>query len=186
MHVLVCVAAVLAALVPALAQPPRPKELPTPREMAVAREDVWGEAAIRAPGGPSYEFFRDLLPPLRYTNAAFKHYPIVLSAPLSPVKARWVSNGSGVNLRADKPPMWKEAGTPVAFFVGEKEEAFGADVERLNGLGTSTGRTCRSSGSATRTTGRCTSRRRSRGCSPMSTITGQSTSASRSERRPDG
>jgi hypothetical protein len=35
------------------------------------------------------------------------------------VKARWVSNGSGINLRADKPPMWKEAGTPVAVFVGE-------------------------------------------------------------------
>ncbi len=128
MRVLSCVAAALAALVPAAAEPPapppRPKALPTPREMAAAREDVWGEAAIRAPGGPCYEFFRDLLPPLRYTNAAFRHYPIVLSAPLSPVKARWASNGGGINLRADKPPMWKEVGTPVAFFVGEKDEAF--------------------------------------------------------------
>ena len=65
MRVLSCVAATLAALVPASAEltapPPRPKALPTPREMAAAREDVWGEAAIRAPGGPSYEFFRDLL-----------------------------------------------------------------------------------------------------------------------------
>jgi hypothetical protein len=101
--------------------------------MSDAREDVWGEAAIRTPGGPSYEFFRDLLPPLRYVNTAFKHYPIVLSAPLAPIKARWVSNGSGINLRADKPPMWKETGTPVAFFVGEKDEAFGSDVERLDG-----------------------------------------------------
>jgi hypothetical protein len=101
--------------------------------MADAREDVWGEAAIRQPGGPSYEFFRDLLPPLRYVNTSFRHYPIVLSAPLAPVKARWVSNGSGVNLRADKPPMWKEAGTPVRFFVGEKEEAFGADIGRVSG-----------------------------------------------------
>src|SRR3954468_20972366 len=97
-----------------------PPDLPTPQEMADSREDVWGEAAIRAPGGPSYEFFRDLLPPLRYVNTAFRHYPIVLSAPLAPVKARWVSNGSGINLRADKPPMRKEAGTPVAFFVGDK------------------------------------------------------------------
>ena len=97
------------------------------------REDLWGEAAIRHPDGPSYEFFKDLLPPLRYVNTAFKHYPIVLAAPLAPVKARWVSNGSGINLKADKPPMWKEAGTPVAFFVGEKGEPFGADAERLAG-----------------------------------------------------
>src|SRR5690349_4818821 len=101
--------------------------------MADAREDVWGEAAIRAPGGPSYEFFRDLLPPLRYANTAFRHYPIVLSAPLAPVKARFVSNGSGINLRADKPPMWKEPGIPVSFFVGETPEPFGADIERLDG-----------------------------------------------------
>jgi hypothetical protein len=101
--------------------------------MAGSREDVWGEAAIRAPDGPSYEFFRDLLPPLCYVNTAFRHYPIVLSAPLAPVKARFVSNGSGINLRADKPPMWKEAGTPVAFFVGEKGEAFGAEMKRLEG-----------------------------------------------------
>jgi hypothetical protein len=133
---LFCLTATLAALVPASPDPPappRPKELPTPREMADSREDVWGEAAIRAPGGPSYEFFRDLLPPLRYVNTAFRHYPVVLSAPLAPVKARWVSNGSGINLRADKPPMWKEAGTPVAFFVGEKAEPFGEDVTRLDG-----------------------------------------------------
>ena len=132
-----CVVLVLAASLPASDVPtapaPRRKTLPTVEEMAAAREDVWGEAAIRALGGPSYEFFRDLLPPLRYVNTAFRHYPIVLSAPLAPVKARWVSNGSGVNLRADKPPMWKEVGTPVAFFVGEKGEAFGEDVTRLNG-----------------------------------------------------
>src|SRR5215204_6205152 len=118
----------LALSAPALAQPAR---FPSPQEMAASRTDVWGEAALRQPDGPSYEFFRDLLPPLRYVNTAFKHYPIVLSAPLAPVKARWISNGSGINLRADKPPMWKEAGTPVAFFVGEKDEPFGADIERL-------------------------------------------------------
>ncbi|HKB02950.1 MAG TPA: hypothetical protein VKD90_12065 [Gemmataceae bacterium] len=107
--------------------------LPSPREMAAAKEDVWGEAAIRHPDGPSYEFFKDLLPPLRYVNTAFKHYPIALCAPGHVVKARFVSNGSGINLKADKPPMWKEAGTPVAFFVGEKAEAFGADVTRVVG-----------------------------------------------------
>ena len=111
-----------------------PESFPTTREaMAATREDVWAEAAIKAPSGPSYEFFKDVLPPLRYVDAEFRHYPIVLSAPRGAVKARWVSNGSGVNLRANKPPMWKEAGTPVAFFVGEKGEPFGADIGRLDG-----------------------------------------------------
>src|SRR5215213_6933790 len=118
--------ALLALSAPALAQPAK---LPSPREMAASREDVWGEAAIRHADGPSYEFIKDLLPPLRYVNTAFKHYPIVLGAPAAPVKARWVSNGSGLNLRADKPPMWKEAGVPVAFLVGEKPEPFGEDVK---------------------------------------------------------
>jgi hypothetical protein len=110
-----------------------PPKLPTPREMAASRTDIWGEAAIRSPAGPSYEFFKDLLPPLRYVNTAFKHYPIVLSAPLAPVKARLASNGSGINLRAEKPPMWKEAGTPVEFLVGDKGERFGAHIDQLDG-----------------------------------------------------
>ena len=62
----------------------QPAKLPTPQEMAASREDLWGEAAIRHPDGPSYEFFKDLLPPLRYVNTAFRHYPIVLSAPADP------------------------------------------------------------------------------------------------------
>lgn len=107
--------------------------LPSVEEMAAAREDVWAEAAIRRPGGPSYEFFRDLLPPLRYVNAEFRHYPIVLSAPAGSVKARWISNGSGVNARANKLPMWREGGTPVRFLVGEEAEPFGNDLTRLEG-----------------------------------------------------
>jgi len=106
--------------------------LPTPRQMADSREDLWAEAAIKQPGGPSYEFFAPLLPPLRYVNTAFRHYPIVLSAPGAPVKARWVSDGSGVNLRADKPPMWREIGTPVEFFVGADRKPFGADPAHLS------------------------------------------------------
>src|SRR6516164_1471748 len=74
-------------------QPP----LATPAEMAASLHDLWGEAALAQPSGPSYAFFKDLLPPLRYANTAFRHYPIVLSAPLGPVKARWISNGSAVN-----------------------------------------------------------------------------------------
>src|SRR5262245_3961740 len=104
-------------------------------QLLTIRQDLWAEAAIRQPGGPNYEYFAGLLPPLRYVNTAFRHYPIVLSAPLAEVKARWISNGSGVNLRADKPPMWKEVGTPVAFFVGDKPVPFGDDsmLETLTG-----------------------------------------------------
>src|SRR4051794_10096764 len=65
-------------------------QLPAPAEMAASLRDVWGEAALARPEGPSYSFFKDLLPPLRYVNTAFRHYPIVLGAPAAPVKARWV------------------------------------------------------------------------------------------------
>ncbi len=109
------------------------KHLPSVREMAESRQDVWGEAALRQPGGPSYEFFRDLLPPLRYVNTAFRHYPIVLGAPRARMKARWVSNGSAVNARADQKPMWREVGFPVHFHVGERAEAFGENLEHLDG-----------------------------------------------------
>ncbi|HVW39544.1 MAG TPA: hypothetical protein VHB99_19635, partial [Pirellulales bacterium] len=107
--------------------------LPDAAAMASSREDVWGEASLRARGGPSYEFFRDLLPPLRYANTDFRHYPIVLSAPGAPHKARWISNGSAVNARANKNPMWREVGVPVHLFVGDDRSAFGADFEQLDG-----------------------------------------------------
>lgn len=115
---------------------PAPKKvapLPSVEEMAAAQRDVWGEAALRQPDGPSYEFFKDLLPPLRYVNTDFRHYPIMLSAPLAAVKARWVSNGSAVNARANKKPMWKEFGVPVSFHVGEERARFGDDIEKLQG-----------------------------------------------------
>src|SRR5262245_41408382 len=101
-------------------------------QLLTIRQDLWAEAAIRQPGGPNYEYFAGLLPPLRYVNTAFRHYPIVLSAPLAEAKARWISNGSGVNLRAEKPPMWREVGTPVAFFVGQRSEPFGSDPKRTS------------------------------------------------------
>ncbi len=124
-------ASLCAALAAAGAEPGKP--LPTPEEMAASREDVWAEAAVRQPGGPSYEFFKDLLPPLRYVNTDFRHYPIVLGAPGAAVKARWVSNGSAVNARANKKPMWREVGFPVSFRVGAKAEPFGDDLPRLDG-----------------------------------------------------
>jgi len=73
--------------------------LPDLEAALAAKQDVWGLAAMSQPNGPGYEFFEKLLPPLRYVNAAFHYYPIVLSAPNAPVKARLVSNGSGLNAR---------------------------------------------------------------------------------------
>jgi hypothetical protein len=115
------------------ADPAPAAKLPSPQDMAAARDDVWGEAAARQPGGPSYEFFKDLLPPLRYVNTDFRQYPVVLCAPRGAVKARWVSNGGAVNARANKKPMWREVGFPVAFRVGDKAEPFGDDLHRLDG-----------------------------------------------------
>lgn len=109
------------------------KRLPSVQEMAASRQDVWGEAAVRQPGGPSYDFFKDLLPPLRYVNTDFRYYPIVLCAPRARTKARWVSNGSAINARANQKPMWREVGFPVHFHVGDKAEAFGEDLQRLSG-----------------------------------------------------
>src|SRR5262249_26975860 len=116
--------AILLVTGPTMAE--EPPKLPTAQEMATALTDVWGEAALKQPGGPSYEFFRGLSPPLRYVNTEFHQYPIVLSAPSAAVKARWVSDGSGVNRLANKKPMWKEAGTPIEFFVGNARARFGA------------------------------------------------------------
>jgi hypothetical protein len=99
-------------------------------EMIASKRDVWGEEAIRQPNGPSYEFFEALLPPQRYVNADFRYYPIVLSAPNAPVKARLISNGSGINLRAGD-RSWKDFGTPALFRVGPDEFQFGGELQRL-------------------------------------------------------
>lgn len=107
--------------------------LPPVGAIADSRTDIWGDAAMRQPNGASYEFFKNLLPPLRYVNAEFRHYPIVLCAPRSSRKVRLVGNGSAVFARANKPPMWFEAGTPITFLVGQPPSVFGQDVKRLDG-----------------------------------------------------
>lgn len=85
---------------------------------------------MRQPNGPSYEFFAPLLPPPRYVNADFRYYPIVLSAPNAKVKARLISNGSGVNLSGGA-RSWTDVGTPVRFRVGPDEYLFGSLRERI-------------------------------------------------------
>src|SRR3954447_17034137 len=90
--------------------------LPSLEEVMASSTDVWGEAAMKQHNGASYEFFEPLLPPLRYVNADFTYYPIVLSAPNAKVKARLISNGSGVNLRGGS-RSWNDIGTAVKFRV---------------------------------------------------------------------
>ena len=105
--------------------------LPTLSEVVYANRDLWGEASMRQPNGPSYEFFRDLLPPPRYVHADYRYYPIVLSAPQSLSKASLISNGSGINLRGGA-RSWNENGTPVTFRVGPDEFLFGGLRERVS------------------------------------------------------
>ncbi|MFM9092695.1 MAG: hypothetical protein ACKOUK_13275, partial [Verrucomicrobiota bacterium] len=69
-------AVLAAALVPGIRA-----ALPPLEEAITAVRDVWGEAAMAQPNGPSYEFLAPLLPPPRYVNADFRHYPILLCPP---------------------------------------------------------------------------------------------------------
>ena len=99
-----------------------------------AGEDLWGEASLKQPGGPSYEYFASLLPPLRYCDAPFRHYPITLAAPGgAPVKVRFISNGSAINALARQGNWVGETGIPVSFRVGDELEAYGNDLKRLDG-----------------------------------------------------
>ena len=96
-----------------------------------SKDDVWGEAAMAQPNGPSYEFFKSLLPPPRYVNADFHYYPIVLSAPNSVIKARLISNGTGINIRGGA-HSWHDVGLPFNFRVGPDEFLFGSFSDRLS------------------------------------------------------
>src|SRR6266702_2378061 len=98
--------------------------LPPLSEALASKTDLWGEAAMRQTNGASYEFFEHLLPPPRYVHADFRYYPIVLSAPNSRVKARLISDGSGLNL-AGGARSWNAVGTAVTFRVGSDEFKFG-------------------------------------------------------------
>jgi hypothetical protein len=105
----------------------------TPQQVIESKTDLWGEAALHAPGGPSYEFFEELLPPLRYVDARYKHYPIVLSAPRALAKGKIVSNGSVLNPLARRYQWIGEAGTPWHVLVGDRLTPFGDDLHKLTG-----------------------------------------------------
>ncbi len=121
----------LAGLGSVPATPAAAEEVPSLAEVIKSGHDLWGEAAMRQPDGASYEFFAPLLPPLRFVNADFRNYPIELSAPRSPAKARLISNGSGLNLRGGA-HSWHDVGTPVTFRVGPDEFLFGGLADRLS------------------------------------------------------
>ncbi len=109
-----------------------PTTTPAFDEVIAAKTDILGEAAMRQAGGPTYDFFAKAMPPLRYVNTAFRHYPIVLAAPRNGCKARLVSNGSAINAKGGS-QHWHDVGFPVDFFVGSREDAFGGDLARLDG-----------------------------------------------------
>jgi putative heme-binding domain-containing protein len=107
------------------------QRVPSLEQCLASGFDLWGEFALRQPQGPTYGFFAERLPPLRYVNTDFRHYPITLSAPNSTVKARFVSDGSGVNRLAGTSTWHDEGLVPVSFYVGEGAlECYGEDPAR--------------------------------------------------------
>ena len=110
---------------------PLPAPMPSLDEAMASGADLWGELAIHQTNGASYEFFATLLPPLRYVNADFRCYPIVLSAPNAPVKARLIANGNGLNLHGGA-RSWNDNGIPVRFRVGPDEFLFGGLPARVS------------------------------------------------------
>lgn len=120
------------ALTSAPSSSPAPA-IPTLDQVVSSKQDLWSEAAIAQPDGPTYSFFSQLLPPLRYCDAPFHCYPIPLSTPGSPVKARLVSDGSAINALARTPKWVHETGSPVTFTLGPNREPFGRDLSHLTG-----------------------------------------------------
>jgi hypothetical protein len=102
-------------------------------EVLKSKIDLWGEAALKQPDGPTYEFFENKLAPFRYVEAPFRVYPIVLGAPAAPKKVRLLGDGSQINALARQLNWTGEEGTPVTFRVGVKRETFGSNPKNLIG-----------------------------------------------------
>ncbi|MCK4625301.1 MAG: hypothetical protein KAV00_08330, partial [Phycisphaerae bacterium] len=114
-----------------------------PKRMAEALEanrDIWAEEVLSRPEGPTYENVKDYLPPLRYVNASFKHYPIVLGLKEGLEKIRLVSNGSQIGLSINPWRLdgsgwtaWFQPDLKAFIQVGRNETPFGDDLDKLNG-----------------------------------------------------
>ena len=105
----------------------------TPQQIIESKTDLLGEAALHAPDGPSFEFFAKALPPLRYVDARYKQYPIVMAAPRSLVKSKLLSNGGIINPRARRYQWVGEAGIPWHVTLGPRHLPFGEDLTKLVG-----------------------------------------------------
>ncbi|HEX5471534.1 MAG TPA: hypothetical protein VFW73_06590 [Lacipirellulaceae bacterium] len=105
----------------------------TPNQIISSNSDIIGEAALKSPNGPSFEFFDDILPPLRYVDARYKQYPIVLAAPRSLVKGKVLSTGGIINPLARRYQWVGEAGIPWHVTLGPRHLPFGEDLTKLTG-----------------------------------------------------
>ncbi len=105
----------------------------SPQQIIESKIDLLGEAALNQPGGPSLEFFADKLPPLRYVDALYKHYPIVLAGPRSLVKGKLLSNGAIINPLARRYEWIGETGIPWHVTLGPRHLPFGDDLANLDG-----------------------------------------------------
>ncbi|MGQ9554725.1 MAG: hypothetical protein ACUVWR_11490 [Anaerolineae bacterium] len=98
--------------------------------------DLWGEEVMARPEGPTFENMQGYLLPQRYVDTPFKYYPIVLSLKDGREKVRLVSNGSEIGLSINprrRQGSWDPADVRVLFLLGQDEEPFGQDLERLRG-----------------------------------------------------
>ncbi len=129
-RILVCLAGVCSACAASASPARRP---PAYSQAASALRDVWAEKALAQKDGPTFSFFRDLTAPLRYVDTSFHYYPIALSAPAAPVKARVVSNGSAINALVRQPNWAGEKGIPATLRVGYHREIYGQDPRSLQG-----------------------------------------------------
>src|SRR5690242_6043511 len=104
----------------------------TPPQIIESKTDLLGEAALHALGGPSFEFFADKLPPLRYVDALYQHYPRVLAAPRSLLKGKLLSTGGIINPLARHYQWIGEAGIPWHVTLGKRHLPFGEDLAKLD------------------------------------------------------
>ncbi len=114
-----------------------------PKRVAEALEadrDIWAEEVLSRPEGPTYQNVKDYLPPLRYVNASFKHYPIVLGLKEGLEKIRLVGNGSQIGLSINPWRLdgsgwtaWFQPDLKAFIQVGRNETPFGDDISKLNG-----------------------------------------------------
>ncbi len=103
-----------------------------------APRDILGEGVLAQPGGPSYENVQSVIAPVRYVNAPFRFYPIILSPRGAPEKVRLISNGSqidpGLTLDSalDINIVWPSGAKHLFVHVGNANELFGGDENRLS------------------------------------------------------